>query len=136
MKLDKISIGIYIGYATSGLSEDLTFPLQPYNIIKKINLKQSTRAFVKGGETFFLSPLGNIVPPFKRNAWVTLVEKPQIKIISFQNGKHEYLMLYLIRQSFEGYCCESILLPKSRILGFIQQIFSILFSLKYYQFNS
>ena len=26
----------------------------------------------------------------------TFVEKPQIKIISFQNGKHGYLMQYLI----------------------------------------
>ena len=41
-----------------------------------------------------------------RNAWVTFVEKPQIKMISFQNGKNGYLMQYLIRQSFEGYCCE------------------------------
>ena len=29
------------------------------------------------------------------------------KIYSFQNGKHGYLMQYLIRQSFEGYCWES-----------------------------
>ena len=42
-----------------------------------------------------------------RNAQVNFVEKPQIKIISFQNGKHGCLMQYLIRQSFEGYCCES-----------------------------
>jgi len=42
-----------------------------------------------------------------RNAKVTLEEKPQMKIMSFQNGKHGYLMQYLIRQSFEGYCCES-----------------------------
>ena len=27
-----------------------------------------------------------------RNALVTFEEKPQIKIISFQNGKHGYLM--------------------------------------------
>ena len=36
-----------------------------------------------------------------RNAWVTFVEKPQMKIISFKNGKHGYLMQYLITQSFE-----------------------------------
>ena len=36
-----------------------------------------------------------------------IVEKPKIKIISFHNGKHGYLMQYLTRQSFEGYCCES-----------------------------
>ena len=36
-----------------------------------------------------------------RNAWVTFVKKPQIQIISFQNGKHGYLMQYLIRQGFE-----------------------------------
>jgi len=41
-----------------------------------------------------------------RNARVTFVEKPQIKIFSFQNGEHGFLMQYLIRQSFEGYCCE------------------------------
>ena len=34
-------------------------------------------------------------------------EKPQIKIFCFQNGKHGCLMQYLIRQSFEGYGCES-----------------------------
>ena len=38
-----------------------------------------------------------------RNARVTFVEKPQMKIISFQNGKHGYLIQYLIRQSFEGF---------------------------------
>jgi len=37
----------------------------------------------------------------------SFVEKPQMKIISFPNGKHGYLIQYLIRQSFEGYCCES-----------------------------
>ena len=42
-----------------------------------------------------------------KNARVILVEKPQIKIFSFQNGKHGCLMQYLIRQSFEWYCCES-----------------------------
>ena len=47
-----------------------------------------------------------------RNAWVTFVamdvnSPTQIKIFSFQNVKHGYLMQYLIRQSFEGYCCES-----------------------------
>ena len=42
-----------------------------------------------------------------RNARVTFVVKPQIKINSFQNGKHGYLMQYLIRQRFEGHCCES-----------------------------
>ena len=42
-----------------------------------------------------------------RNAGVTLVKKPQIKIFSFLNGKHVFLMQYLVRQSFEGYCCES-----------------------------
>jgi len=42
-----------------------------------------------------------------RNSRVTFVEKPQLKIISFQNWKHGYLMQILIRQSFEGYCCES-----------------------------
>ena len=31
------------------------------------------------------------------------VEKLQIKIFSFQNGKHGCKMQYLIRQSFEGY---------------------------------
>ena len=41
-----------------------------------------------------------------KNAWVTFIEKPQIKITSFQNGKHRFLMQYLIRQSFKGYCCE------------------------------
>ena len=30
-----------------------------------------------------------------------------MKIISFQNRKHGYLMQYLIRESLEGYCCES-----------------------------
>ena len=30
-----------------------------------------------------------------------------MKIISFQNGKDGYLLQYLIRQSFEWYCCES-----------------------------
>ena len=40
-------------------------------------------------------------------AQVTFEEKPQIKIFSFQNGKHGFLMQYLIRQSFKGYCCES-----------------------------
>jgi len=25
----------------------------------------------------------------------------------FQNGKHGFLMQYLIGQSFEGYCCEA-----------------------------
>ena len=33
-------------------------------------------------------------------------EIPQIKIISFQNEKHD-IWQYFIRQSFEGYCCES-----------------------------
>ena len=42
-----------------------------------------------------------------RNALVTFVEKPQIKIIGLKNGKHGYLMQYLTRQSFEGHCCES-----------------------------
>ena len=50
-----------------------------------------------------------ISPSFLKQemARVTFVEKPQIKIIRFQNGKHGCLMQYLIRQSFEGYCCES-----------------------------
>ena len=42
-----------------------------------------------------------------RNAQITFVEKPQIKIFSFQNGKHGCLMQYLTRKRFEGYCCES-----------------------------
>ena len=42
-----------------------------------------------------------------RNSRVTFLRNPQMKVISFQNGKHGHLMQYLIRQSFEGYCCES-----------------------------
>ena len=42
-----------------------------------------------------------------RNERVTFVIKPQQKIFSLKNGKHGYLMQCLIRQSFEGYCCES-----------------------------
>ena len=42
-----------------------------------------------------------------RNERVTFVGKPQIKIFSFENEKQCYIMQYLIRQSFEGYCCES-----------------------------
>jgi len=38
-----------------------------------------------------------------RNARVTFVEKPQIKIFSFQNGKNGFLMQYFIRQSLVGH---------------------------------
>ena len=37
----------------------------------------------------------------------SLLYRNHIKIFSFQNGKHGYLMQYLTRQSFEGHCCES-----------------------------
>ena len=41
-------------------------------------------------------------------AHVTFVEKPQLKIVSFLNHKHGYLIFAsLIRQSFLGYVCES-----------------------------
>ena len=80
-----------------------------------------------------------------RNARVTFVVKPQMKIISFSNEKHGYLMQYLIRKSFIkvivvnqhwNYVCShfkplnwfcinlnalqvSVLPPKSRIRGFV-----------------
>ena len=80
-----------------------------------------------------------------RNAQVTFVVKPQMKIISFSNEKHGYLMQYLIRKSFIkvivvnqhwNYVCShfkplnwfcinlnalqvSVLPPKSRIRGFV-----------------
>ena len=45
--------------------------------------------------------------PLKPSFLHRFVEKPQIKIFSFQTGKHGFLMQFLIRQSFAGYWCES-----------------------------
>ena len=45
--------------------------------------------------------------PMKPSFLHRFVEKPQIKIFSFQTGKHGFLMQFLIRQSFAGYWCES-----------------------------
>jgi len=64
-----------------------------------------------------------ISPPFlKQLIYDSLlhVAKPQIKIISFQDGEHGCLMQYLIRQRFEGYCCESEL--KKDIYKMIKKI--------------
>jgi len=49
----------------------------------------------------------SIVSEARNACRVTFVEKPLMKIMSFQNGKHGYLMQYSIRQSFERYCCKS-----------------------------
>ena len=37
----------------------------------------------------------------------TFVEKPKIKIFSFQNWRNGFNNAILDRQSFEGHCCES-----------------------------